>query len=135
MNLSARAQFTPRDAGRFIAARITPGVIAGVTAASDYAMNAAKAIVPVDTGALRDSITAEVAPQTSSVFGRISAGMSYASYVEYGTGRRGDPSAPYPHVETWPGMVAQPFMRPALDETRQLIRDLMGSQISLALGS
>jgi hypothetical protein len=44
--------------------------------------------------------------------------------VEFGTGRRGASSAgagPYSYDPNWPGMVAQPYMRPALDTARPQI--------------
>lgn len=56
----------------------------------------AQAIVPVRTGALKASIEHHMEGETSGV---VSAGASYAAYVEYGTVR-----AP-----------AQPYMHPAFD--------------------
>lgn len=52
----------------------------------------ARSLVPVETGTLRDSITAEP--------GRVYTDVDYAPFVEYGTSV--DP--------------AQPFLRPAADE-------------------
>jgi len=66
------------------------------------------------------------------VTGYVGPTVDYASYVEFGTGRRGDPSAPYPHTDK-PGMVAQPFMRPALDENREAIDGLFREQLATAL--
>lgn len=58
--------------------------------------------VPVDTGALRDSIKGRVINQQS---GEVTAGggdVDYAGYVEYGTVK----------------MAAQPYMHPAADAAR-----------------
>jgi HK97 gp10 family phage protein len=58
----------------------------------------AKHLVPVDTGALRDSITHTL----EAMAGEVTAGndtVTYAQYVEYGTSRA----------------AAQPFMRPSFE--------------------
>lgn len=129
--ISAKAQFTPRGLlGRFIPAVITPAVQASVQAAVELIQQTAQIYCPVDTGALKDSITTEVNETGSTVVGSVGPHMPYADYVEYGTGSKGDPEAPYSHVESWPGMPAQPFMRPALDESKGSILDLFRSNIS-----
>lgn len=94
-------------------------------ASCEIVQTIAQEYCPVDTGALRDSIQiAEAVEGEATVTQGVAPNMPYASYVEYGTGRRGDPSAPYAHVESWPGMDAQPYMRPALDEARGQIKDV-----------
>jgi HK97 gp10 family phage protein len=68
----------------------------------ESAADKARAIVPVDTGALRDSIRAEMTGQTE---GRLSAGgggVDYAVYVHEGTSR----------------MSARPFLAQAMDHQR-----------------
>lgn len=133
MRLSARAQFTPRSsAGQFIEARVSPAVEASVQAVCDLLVQTAQGYCPVETGALRDSITADVTPTDKTVVGNVRADMFYASYVEYGTGRRGGP-APYAHNMDWPGMEAEAYMRPALDEVRGAVKEIFRSQISAAL--
>lgn len=62
--------------------------------------SSAKARAPVDTGALRNSITSEF-PQ--ELTGEVSVGVEYGAYVEYGTGK----------------MAAQPYLTPAADQIRQ----------------
>ena len=107
-----------------------------MTAATQLVVDEAKAICPVDTGALQNSITSSVATTDKTVVGTISADMFYAAYVEYGTGRRGAESpgaGPYPYKMSWPGQVAQPYMRPALESARSAIMDLMASQIAIGL--
>jgi HK97 gp10 family phage protein len=61
---------------------------------------AARNLVPVDTGSLRASIDSELYGGTSSPSGRVSTGEHYAMFVEYGTSR----------------MAPQPFMTPALEQ-------------------
>lgn len=71
-----------------------------VKAAQEYAVFLAKQFVPVDTGALRDSIKAEkLAGNQYGVKGDITANTEYALYVELGTVK----------------MRAQPYLRPAAD--------------------
>ena len=94
----------------------------------------AKATVPVDTGALQASIEAQEAEQVgNTAVALVTAGESYAPYVEFGTGQRGmsSPGAgegPYsPH---WPGMAAQPYMRPALDTRRNDVFEAIAQEVA-----
>lgn len=124
--LAITSQFAPRDGiGRFAKVVMGPRVAAACLESATIIQTIAKGYCPVDTGALRDSIAiAEPTEGDASVTQSVAPGMFYASYVEYGTGRRGDPSAPYAHVMSWPGMAAQPYMRPALDEGRGQVKDI-----------
>lgn len=134
MGLSATATFRPRgDLGRFVEARVTPQVIASVQAACELIRTEAKALCPVDTGALRDSIAITLDTSGKTIVGRVGPSMDYAEYVEYGTGKKGDPDAPYGHVMTWPGQSPQPYMRPAFDGAKQPVLDLFRSNLLLAL--
>ena len=139
VSLKAKVQFAPRgDLGRFIETKITPGVIASVKAAQGLIVQEAKALCPVgETGDLRDSIGPEDPEETGkSVVGAVTASAPYAGYVEYGTGIRGSKSegaGPYPYSPTWPGMEAQPFLRPALDTTREAVKELFASNLSISL--
>lgn len=65
-------------------------------AAFDVEANA-KAVVPVDTGTLKNSITTEFPTKTSAI---IAPHTDYAVYVEYGTNRQS----------------AKPYMRPAAEK-------------------
>jgi len=69
---------------------------------ADAVTDAAKSLVPVDTGALRTSIHKEVAADSVTV----ATATGYGGYVELGTSR----------------MAAQPFMRPALMKVAAQIR-------------
>lgn len=127
MSLSATARYTPRsDVGQFIKTFVVPGLLDAVGAAGRAVEEEAKAICPVDTGVLRDSIASRVDQATNSVYATVYATAPYAGYVEFGTGIRGaesDGAGPYPYNPKWPGMAAQPFLRPALDTRRQEIKD------------
>lgn len=138
MILKATAQYTPRgDLGQFISVHITPAVRQAVADSCAVVVEEAKAIVPVDTGFLRESIHAtEPQDRQRTVVGSVVADAPYAGYVEYGTGIAGAASpgaGPYPYNPRWPGMKAQPYLRPALDATRGQIREAFESAISLEL--
>lgn len=66
----------------------------------------AKALAPVDTGLLRNSITAiEITPD----HWRVTSPVSYSVYQEYGTSR----------------MAAQPYMTPALEAVRPVLESAL----------
>ena len=70
-----------------------------VETAGTKAVGIAKDLVPVDTGALKESITLEIEQSQAT----ISSSLEYATPVEYGTSRQ----------------AAQPYMRPAAEEVRR----------------
>lgn len=94
----------------------------------------AKQKAPKDTGALRRSITSEVKGENTEVEGSVFTPLEYAPYVEYGTGlfaeQRGR-SKPWRYEDeegnwhTTKGQHPQPFMRPALNENREKIVELI----------
>lgn len=135
--IRATAIFRPRNSlGRFVDAVVSPAVEASVEAACDLIMTSAKLYCPVDTGNLQDSIKVEVVNTGSTVKGSVSTDVSYAPYVEFGTGQRGAASpgaGEGPYSGSWPGMPAQPFIRPALDENRAPIADLFRNNLTLAV--
>ncbi len=120
--IRATAQFTPRnDIGRFIAERITPAVRQATLDAGQIVLSEAQDVVPVDTGALRNSGQVTVRETDTSIIADVAFTEPYAAYVEFGTGIRGSQSpgaGPYPYNPAWPGMAAQPYLRPALDTAR-----------------
>ena len=131
-------QYTPRsDLGRFIATRITPGIVAGVAAAQQLVVQEAQALCPVRTRFLRDSIAAADPDDSGkTVTGAIVASAPYAGYVEFGWGRRGSEGpnqGPYPYNPHYTGHAAQAFLRPALDSTRTVVKEAFASTLSLTL--
>ncbi len=137
MKLQATATFKPRgDLGRYVEANITPAVVASVRASVKVIEEAAKAKAPVDTGALQASITSSVDDSGKTVIGTVGPHVPYAAYVEFGTGIRGAASpgaGAGPYSPSWPGMPAQPYLRPAIDENREAVKEIFRGQISLAL--
>ena len=123
MKIMASARFTPRsDSGRFIEAVIVPAARRACQDVGQIILAEAQEIVPVDTGELRASGVAEVRDGDKTVIADVSFNAAHAVFVEYGTGRRGAASpgaGPYPYNPDWPGMPAQPYLRPALEKVRQ----------------
>jgi HK97 gp10 family phage protein len=130
--LRATAKFTPNANLSALLPKVAGAVRASVEATLKVIQEAAKAACPVDTGALRDSITIQMEDSDTGTSGSVGPTMYYAEYVEYGTGRRGGP-APYAHVMSWPGQRPQPYMRPAFDGNQDAILDLFRGQISVVL--
>lgn len=92
----------------------------------------AKEKAPKDTGALRRSITSEVVQEGGEIVGHVFTPLEYAPYVEYGTGLfaesgNGRKDVPWSYQDdqgNWhstSGQHPQPFMRPALNESREEI--------------
>jgi HK97 gp10 family phage protein len=136
MKLQATATYKPRgDLGRWIEANVTPAILSAMKDSVVLIQESAKALCPVDTGALRESITTEV-EVGKTVVGRVGPHMPYAGYVEFGTGIRGAASpgaGEGPYSESWPGQPAQPFLRPSLDQNRKAVEELFRGEIAIAL--
>ncbi len=131
MDFRARSDFTPVDISR-IMARIVPRLVSAVTESCAIVSSEAQALAPVDTGALRESIhTGTVELVGTVVSGSVVASAPYAGYVEYGTGVRGASSAGAgvgPYNPSWPGQPAQPYLRPALDNSQGKITDAFATE-------
>ena len=70
--------------------------------------------VPVRTGALQASVQQSVTRSGTSLVGKIwCKGVEYADFIEYGTSR----------------MAARPFMRPAINLTKDAIKKLFGLKV------
>ena len=110
----------------------------------------AKALAPVRTGALRDSIKSEYTDGSLV----IDAAKNYAAYQEFGTGGRGEyPGQPYTITPksgkylvfkvggktvfakkvTHPGVPAHPFLRPATQKAVEQIASGLVEQGSLII--
>lgn len=82
-----------------LASRLRPQVSQIIRKAAFDVEARSKELVPVDTGALQNSIQSEMTGDLSAV---VAVGMEYAPYVEYGTSRS----------------AAQPYLTPAADAVR-----------------
>lgn len=99
----------------------------------------AKEKVPVQTGELRRSITSKVENNGREVIGTVYTPLEYAPYIEYGTGlfaEKGGRPTPWSYQDdkgewhTTSGQPPQPYMRPALDENRTTILEILGGSIN-----
>ena len=96
---------------------------------------AAKQNAPKDTGALRQSISSKVDIDGKEVIGTIFTPLEYAPYVEYGTGlfaeNGGRKDVPWNYQDDkgeWhstSGQKPQPFMRPAVEDNRNRIIEIL----------
>lgn len=96
----------------------------------------AKEKAPKDTGALRRSITSKVEGLEGIVF----TTLEYAPYIEYGTGlfaeSGGRMDVPWNYQDDrgdWHstrGQHPHPFMRPALDENREQIKEMIAEGLT-----
>ena len=108
--------------------------------ACDLVEGSAKDKAPKDTGALRRSITSKIEVNGSEIDGIVFTPLEYAPYVEYGTGlfaENGngrqtpwvyrDDKGDYHYTH---GQHPQPFLRPALNENKdeiiQIIKEALG---------
>lgn len=96
----------------------------------------AKEKAPKGSGDLRRSITSKVENTGDNVVGVVFTPLEYAPYVEYGTGLfaeggNGRKDVPWRYKDdegNWhstSGMKPHPYMRPALNENRELVRKII----------
>jgi len=112
----------------------------------------AKALAPVDTGNLAGSIHPKVISLGKVVIGKVYTNVSYAPYVEFGTGSKGSGTYPYKDVkltyrnspwvytpdggETFyytEGQVAQPYMYPAYKQNEKKIKSMFKGAVHTQL--
>lgn len=132
--ISATATFKPNTSFR---EALLSALERGVQLGAEIVAEEARALVPVDTGELRGSIEAKPAEVNGArVTSLVTADAPHAAYVEYGTGQAGAGSAgagPGPYDPNWPGMVAQPYMRPAIDTRRGEVIEAIHAEVRGAL--
>ena len=100
----------------------------------------AKQKAPKGDGELRRSITSKVVEEGSDLVGVIYTPLEYAPYVEYGTGlfaeESGRQDVPWHYKDdegNWhstKGMHPYPFLRPALEETRDKLVEVIKEGIA-----
>lgn len=87
-----------------------------------------------DTGALQRSIAFEVDTSGEDIIGIVYTPLEYAPYVEYGTGLFAESTGRQTawryqddkgNWHTTSGQKPQPFLRPALDENRDRITEIL----------
>lgn len=124
-----------------------PIVIDGIRRATALVLRDAKKNVPVDSGQLKSSLTADVRVPTlgsKKVVGVVGSNKSYAPYVEMGTKPHWPPLRA---VETWArrhgispflvarsiatkGTKATKFLQNSFDSNRDTIKEIIGKAVS-----
>ena len=124
--------YTPIISPDALVEMVSEAAAAGVENWAGVVLESALEIVPVDTGELRDSGHVIV----SQNYAAVEFDSDHAVFVEYGTGIRGAASpgaGPGPYDPNWPGMRAQPYLRPAFDQHQEEAASMMADSISAAL--
>ena len=70
---------------------VTAALLRAFTKIGGKAEGYAKALCPVDTGNLRNSITFQTDPEEEGVYVTIGTNVEYAPYIELGTGKEYEP--------------------------------------------
>ena len=137
MHLTSFAKWQPRgDGGRFLASKIDDAVAAGVTEVANRIFETSQEMVAVDTGELKASGRVEVEQAGKQVFASVTYDSEHAAFVEFGTGVRGAASpgaGDVPYSPSWPGMPAQPYLRPAWDQHTSEATDFVAETVAVAI--
>lgn len=113
----------------------TQSIEQSVSRACALVERAAKQKAPKGNGDLRRSITSIVQMNGGNIEGIVFTPLEYAPYVEYGTGlfaeEGGRQDVPWCYKDdkgewhTTSGQKPQPFMRPAMDENREMVKRIL----------
>lgn len=129
MKLSANVTSKFADFAR-VEALIVPKLIEGAKNGANVVLEVSQPLVAVDTGLLKSTGRASVEWVGKKVTGYVTYGEGIpdnrAAYVEFGTGAAGASSpgaGPFAYTESWPGQVAQPYLRPAIDASKNQALD------------
>lgn len=134
VNFSARSSFTGLNQSVALNTYQAANRLS-VEQSAEVILEEAEAIVPVDTGELRESGHTEIEVNGAEATGYVVFDSDHAAYVEFGTGQRGAASpgaGDGPYDPNWPGMVAQPYLRPALDTARPAIVEIFRDNVASA---
>ena len=117
----------------------TDKMVAAMGKACALVEKEAKFNAPKDTGALRRSISSKVEVEGKEVIGTVFTPLEYAPYIEYGTGlfaeSGGRKDVPWDYQDdkgewhTTSGQKPQPFMRPALNENKENVKEIIKEAI------
>lgn len=130
---------------KLLAAMTSSAYEAAVQKACRIVETDAKKGAPRDTGVLKASITHETAIEGRQIVGYVGTNIEYAPYQEYGTGKfasngRGR-KTPWVYTDqrtgkkVWTqGNRPHPFLKPALNNNRSRIHDILHSGLRKAMG-
>lgn len=119
---------------------IEQAVNVALTASALLVEGQAKALAPVDTGNLRNSITHELGKKEA----RVGTNVEYAQAVEFGTSPHtisikdkkvlSDGKTFFGKTVQHPGTAPQPFLNPALETNKSNIKKIFADAIKEAMG-
>jgi HK97 gp10 family phage protein len=135
MNFKATSRFTSLNAAAATRLFATANRLS-VEQAAEAVLQEAESLVPVDTGELLASGHVEITSSgsTQQASAQVIFDSDHAAFVEFGTGIRGAESpshGPGPYDPNWPGMAAQPYLRPGLDNARPFIVEIFRDNYEL----
>lgn len=149
MNFSASSKFTGLNVAAAVRTYQTANRLS-VEQSAEVVLEVAQGLVPVRGGSLRESghIEIEAAQSLTLASAEVIFDAPHAQFVEYGTGVIGEGSYPYDLPESgvpitggwvydyknqdWQGMEAQPYARPALDQSRPQIVEIFKDNFASA---
>ncbi len=128
-------------------ARLVPKLMKGAAAGAQAVYDESQIRVPVAGGTLKTSGSTSVEWKGTKVTGYVMYSAGHAAFVEFGTGIVGRGTYPFDlptsgvpitgewvydyKQQDWRGMVAQPYLRPALDICKQQILDAFQEALSI----
>lgn len=129
--IGATATFTP---GAAVRDRVLAALGRGIDIGARIVAEEAKGTVAVYTGDVQSKIEAKESTIAGNIVtAAVVSGSDHGGYLEYGTGQRGESSAgagPGPYDPNWTGMVAQPYLRPALDTKRDEVIAAINQEVA-----
>ena len=148
MKLLANTTFRWGDWASF-EARLVPLLLDAADAGAQVVLDESQSLVPVAGGSLKESGAKSTEWTGTKVLGKVRYDAPHAAFVEFGTGLRGMGTYPFALPETgvpitgnwvydykqqdWPGQIAQPYLRPALDNKRADILAAFRSALAAAV--
>ncbi len=112
----------------FLGGNADAAIDRGLAIGAQRVKSAAKVICPVDTGRLKNSIECH---QTGEHTYSVGTNVEYAVYVEFGTGRSGDPKVD--HTTSIKGMSPRPYLYPALEQNKDAVGKDVKAQVITAI--
>lgn len=144
MPVMAMASMKFTDNSKKAKQAIADGMDAGLEAALLIVEAQAKALTPVDSGGLRDSLTHAQEKTSGGWSGIVGTPLMYGIYVEFGTGefasngagRKGGWRYMAPDGKWYftKGMQAQPFLLPAFRRTKKNVETTLGAKLKEVTG-
>ena len=119
--------------------KVKDNVAASMQAIAELMKGTAVMRCPValeEGGRLRGSLESFVEAEPEKITGGVGTSVEYGGFVEFGTGLRGQQNpGRYKEPEgivrnqSWPGMAAQPYLRPALYDNEVIIRESIATGV------